>query len=312
MADSVLDLPRRPDSVVVFGGGAHGCEIAQGLARLGSTVTLIESGPRPLADLPDDAAQVVVDALRDDGVRMITRARLASIAPTLDGGAWVGIDPGGDVAAEAFVLATGRRARYAGLDLAAAGVEVGASGQVVVDDRLRAGSGAVFACGEVTGLMVYGAGPGPMARVVAANVAAGDRRGGGVGYEMPIPARITRTDPEVAVVGQVDVPDDAICGVGEGPGEGTSVQLVVAPAGGGARRSLLGRGGHGGRVLIGAVLVGAGASEAAGQLVLAATAGLPAATLIDIDAPDGTWAAAVQTCMARTLADGGRLNRRPA
>ena len=63
-----------------------------------------------------------------------------------------------------------------------------------------------------------------------------------------------------------------------------------------------GLGGHPARGLLGAVLVGPGASEAAGLLVLALNAGVPAAALIDIVAPDGTWAAAIQTATARALA----------
>ncbi len=301
LAESVLDLPARPSSVVVYGGGAHGCEMAQGLARAGATVTLIESGPRLLADLPDGVAQLVVDALHADGVRMMTGARLVSVAPTLDGGAWVGTD-NGDVAAEAFVLATGRRARCAGLDLAAAGAGTGPAGQVLVDDRLRAGSGTVLACGEMTGMLGYGGAPGPMARVLAANATS---RRGTARFEPPAQARLTRTDPEVVLVGDPAVlsslPAGAVSGSSTGPGEGTSVQVVLAAGG---SRGVLGRSGHTGRTLAAAVLVGPGAGEAAGQLVLAASAHLPAASLIDIDAPDGTWAAAIQSCVARTLADG--------
>jgi pyruvate/2-oxoglutarate dehydrogenase complex dihydrolipoamide dehydrogenase (E3) component len=286
---------------VVYGAGVHGCEMAQGLARAGVTVTLVEPGARVLADLPDDVAQLVVDSLHTDGVRMMTGVRLLSVAPTLDGGAWVGTD-GGDVAAEAFVLATGRRARCSGLDLAAAGVTTGPAGSVVVDDRLRTGSPTVLACGEVTGLAGYGVAPGPMARVVAANATS---RRGAVRFDAPAPARLTRTDPEVVLVGDPGVlrslPAGAVRGRAAGPGERTSVEVVLAAP---AARAMLGRSGHGGRTLAAAVLVGSGAGEAAGQLVLAASAGLPAATLIDIDAPDGTWAAAIQSCVARTLAEG--------
>ncbi len=298
LAESVLDLPERPASVVVFGGGAHGCEMAQGLARAGCTVTLIEPGPRLLADLPDAAARVVIDALQEDGVRMMTGCALASVAPTLDGGAWVGTDQG-DVAAEAFVLATGRRPRCRGLDLAAAGVELGAAGQIVVDDRLR--SGPVLACGEATGLLVYGAAPGPMARVVAENATS---RRPGARFDVPVPTRVTRTDPEVVVVGDPgslqDQPGGASVGRLAGPAEGSSVQVVLSAPGG---RGMLGRGGgHSGRTVLAALLVGDGAAEASGQLALAASAGVPAATLIDIDAPDGTWAAAIQSCVAHAIA----------
>ena len=300
----VLDLPRRPDSVVVFGGGAHGCEIAQGLARLGPDGHLDRTRP-PAARRP---------AGRRGAGR---RGRAARRRGPHDHPGPAGQhrpDPGRRCLGR-HRSRRRRRRRSVRTGHSAAGRAAqgwtwprpesrsARAGQVVVDDRLRAGSGGVFACGEVTGLLAYGSSPAPMARVVAANVAAGDRRGGGVAYQRPIPVRITRTDPEVAVVGQVgDLGDGAVRGVGEGPVDGSSVELVVAPAGGHPRWSLLGRAGHSGRVLVGATLVGAGAAEAAGQLVLAATAALPAATLIDIEAPAGTWAAAVQGCMARTLA----------
>jgi pyruvate/2-oxoglutarate dehydrogenase complex dihydrolipoamide dehydrogenase (E3) component len=299
-ADTLLDLAELPGSVVVLGAGSHGCELAQGLARLGVTVTVVEAEERLLPRLPVGAAEPVTRALAADGVRMICGARVVKVAPTLDGGAWIGTDRGGDVAAEAFVLASGRRPRSSGLDLATAGIAVGPTGAIGIDDQMRTVVPTVLACGEVTGMQVYGAAPGPMARMVAANVVA---RRPGLRWSAPVAARVTRTDPEVVVLGEVDaLPEGASEGTGDGPTEGTSVRVVVGPAGG---RGLLGRsilGGHPARGLLGAVLVGPGASEAAGQLVLALNAGLPAAALIDIVAPDGTWAAAIQTATARALA----------
>ncbi|MFZ0161050.1 MAG: FAD-dependent oxidoreductase, partial [Kineosporiaceae bacterium] len=302
-ADTLLDLAELPGSVVVLGAGSHGCELAQGLARLGVTVTVVEAEERLLPRLPVGAAEPVARALAADGVRMICGAQVVKVAPTLDGGAWIGTDRGGDVAAEAFVLASGRRPRSSGLDLATAGIAVGPTGAVGIDDRMRTVVPTVLACGEVTGMQVYGAAPGPMARMVAANVVA---RRPGLRWSAPVAARVTRTDPEVVVLGEVGkvgaLPEGTSEGTGDGPAEGTSVRVVVGPAGG---RGLLGRGGLGGhpaRGLLGAVLVGPGASEAAGQLVLALNAGLPAAALIDIVAPDGTWAAAIQTATARALA----------
>ncbi len=293
---SVLDLPGPPDSAIVLGGGAYACELAQGLARNGVTVTLVEPGPQLLPDLPEPVAQCVIDALHEDGVRMMVGVQLAKVAPTLDGGAWLGTQEG-DVAAEALVLAGRRRPRLSGLHLGDAGVQIARSGHIVVDDRLRTAVDGVLACGDATGLLEHGASGGPMARVVAANALS---RKASSPYEPPLPTRVVRTDPEIVLIGAVDpMPSGAVHGVGPGPDEKSSVALVVSAPGG---RGLLGFGNHPGRTLLGAVLVGEGAGEAAAQLVLAIAGNVPAATLIDLDAVEGTWTAAIQHCLARLLA----------
>lgn len=299
-ASDLFDLPALPASVVIVGAGSHGCEVAQGLVRLGVTVTLVDSAERPLPDLPDRAAEPVIRALAAEGVRMICGAPLAKVAPTLDGGAWVGTDGGGDVAAEALILATGRRPRTTGMDLPAGGVTVSGRGVIEVDERLRTATSTVLACGEVTGMTVYGAAPGPMARVVAANVVG---RRSGMRWTAPVPALVTRTDPEVVALGQCEPqPGDAVAEA-EGPHPDSSVRVVVGTTGGRGVFSVLAPlGGGTGRSVVGALLRGPGASEAVGQLVLALNAGIPAASLLDVEAPDGTWAAAVQGCIARALA----------
>jgi NADPH-dependent 2,4-dienoyl-CoA reductase/sulfur reductase-like enzyme len=89
----------------VLGGGATGCELAQVFARAGAAVTLVEAGPRLLADVDPAAAALVAGALAADGVRVLVGTRAEKLAPTLDGGAWIGATT--DVAAACLVLATG-------------------------------------------------------------------------------------------------------------------------------------------------------------------------------------------------------------
>lgn len=294
-----LDLERLPSSMVVLGAGSLGCELAQGFARLGVTVSLVDTAPRALPGADPQASEALEQALKADGVRLLLGATVAKVAPTLDGGAWVGTDVSGDVAAEALVVAAGRRARVAGLDLTAAGIATGGGGTVVVDDRLRTGAVDVYASGEVTGLAAYGASPGPMARVAAANVVA---RRPSLRWASPVAARVTRTDPEVVQLGTLDVDgandDGATLGRAPGPTPDSVVTVLVGAPNG---RGLLGLGGPAARSLLAATLVGPGASEAAGQLVLAVNAGLPAASLIDTAAADGSWAAAIQVAVAQAL-----------
>ncbi|MFZ8321324.1 FAD-dependent oxidoreductase, partial [Staphylococcus aureus] len=42
--ETVWDLTALPERLLVLGGGAIGCEIAQAMARLGSRVTLVHRG----------------------------------------------------------------------------------------------------------------------------------------------------------------------------------------------------------------------------------------------------------------------------
>ena len=58
--------------------------------------------------------------------------------------------------ADAILLATGRRPNTAGLNLAAAGVEVNERGAIVVDDYLQTTNPKIHAIGDVKGgLLVY-------------------------------------------------------------------------------------------------------------------------------------------------------------
>ncbi len=293
----LLDRDDLPDSVAVLGAGQLGCETAQGLARLGVTVTLIEEAGQVLPGLPPATVGPVARALERDGVRVLTRARTVTVAPTLDGGAWVGTDTGGDVAAEALVLATGRRPRTAGLDLAAAGVDLGPDGAPRLDDRLRTTVQTVLACGNVTGIGGHGAAPGPMARLVAANTVA---RRPALRWTTPVAARIVRTDPELAVLGDLDPAPGAVLVEGAGPGTGTALRVVV----GAAQRGLFGLTRSFApeqRTVLGVALLGPGGADAIGSLVLAVNAGLPASALADVDAAEGTWAAAVQAAVSAAL-----------
>jgi pyruvate/2-oxoglutarate dehydrogenase complex dihydrolipoamide dehydrogenase (E3) component len=306
---TVLDLPELPTSMVVLGAGGPGCEIAQAFARFGVTVTLVDRQARVLPRQHPDVSQAVATALAADGVRLLLGATMLKVAPTLDGGAWVGTDRGGDVAAETLVLTAGRRPRTAGLDLTSAGITTGPGGAVPVDERLRTASDHVLAYGGVTGLLARGAAHGPMARLTAVNVVA---KRGGMRWPTPIGAHIIRTTPTVMQVGPADldaaaearggisagISADISVGRVAGPTEGSWVQLVVGRS---TTKALFGLGGGTGRILLSATLVGAGADEAAGQLVLAANAAVPAAALVDAPAPEGSWAAAVQRAAVHAL-----------
>lgn len=75
-SDDVLSLKRLPKSLIVLGGGAIACELAQFLARFDVRVTQIQRSPHVLKEFDADAAGVIETVLRREGMRLFTGTRL--------------------------------------------------------------------------------------------------------------------------------------------------------------------------------------------------------------------------------------------
>src|SRR5271163_1791983 len=68
---SVMELGEVPRHLVVLGGGYIGLEFGQLFRRLGSAVTIIQSGPRLLTREDDDVADEVRKILEQDGIEVL-------------------------------------------------------------------------------------------------------------------------------------------------------------------------------------------------------------------------------------------------
>jgi nitrite reductase (NADH) large subunit len=134
----------------VIGGGLLGLEAANALKRLGLSVHVVELAPRLMALQLDDAGGLVlrrrIEAL---GVEVHTGKSTTAVSGEGDDGPTRGLEfaDGSGLDVEIVIWAAGIRPRD---DLArAAGLEVGARGGIVVDDRCRtATDGDVYAVGE--------------------------------------------------------------------------------------------------------------------------------------------------------------------
>ncbi len=78
--ETILDNTRKLSHLVVIGGGAVGLAVAQAYRRLGSDVTVVETG----AFLPDsdpELAAVALKALAEEGVALLPQSTVAAIQP---------------------------------------------------------------------------------------------------------------------------------------------------------------------------------------------------------------------------------------
>ncbi|MCU4186913.1 FAD-dependent oxidoreductase [Acidiferrimicrobium sp. IK] len=131
---------RRPEHVVVVGGGYIGLELAEAFVSRGASVTIIDAAPEVMHTLDPDMGALVGRALRATGVTL----RL--------GEALLGVEDGevvtsqGTIPADLVVLGTGVRPNS---DLAqAAGVALGVNDAVVVDRQQRTSVEGVWAAGD--------------------------------------------------------------------------------------------------------------------------------------------------------------------
>ena len=129
-------------TAVILGGGFIGLELAENLTRRGVTVTVVELADRILAPLDPEMAAPVARHLQQHGVRIRTGTSATVIEPGV-----ATLTDGSRLPADVVVAAIGVRpesglARDAGLD-------IGATGGVVVDGHQRTSDPRIFAVGDV-------------------------------------------------------------------------------------------------------------------------------------------------------------------
>ncbi len=189
--DTVWDPRDLPRGLVVFGGGAVGCELAQAFARLGSQVTLVEMADRLLPKEERRASALIAERLRAEGVDVLAPARATAVS-----GDDLLLESGKAVAFDRILIATGRTPRIDALGLDTVDVRVDERRAVIVDRRLHTSARGIYAAGDVTGLLPFTHVAAHHARVATSNALFHTRAKASDAVPW-----VTFTDPEVGRVG---------------------------------------------------------------------------------------------------------------
>jgi pyruvate/2-oxoglutarate dehydrogenase complex dihydrolipoamide dehydrogenase (E3) component len=192
--ETIFDLRDKPEHLLIIGGGPIGMEMAQAHIRLGCKVTVIE-GMQALGKDDPEAAEIVLDTLRAEGVEIHEQAMVAQIRGA-DGKVEVVTETGQIYSGSHLLLAAGRKANTDRLNLQAAGIEPTRTG-IKVDDALRTTNKKVYAIGDVAGGLQFTHVAGYHAGIIIRSALFG----------LPSKAKTahipwaTYTDPELAQVG---------------------------------------------------------------------------------------------------------------
>jgi dihydrolipoamide dehydrogenase len=193
-SDDALGLGEIGGKMVLIGGGAVGCEMAEIYSALGTEVTIVEMMEHILPTEDGEIAKRLEAALKRKGIAVITSARVAHVESTREG-ATVLLQDGRSLPADRVLMGVGRRPNVEDLGLEEVGVAFGRKG-ISTDSRLRTNVPHVYAVGDVTGVMLLAHVATSQGLVAAENVC-------GHGSEIDYAAvpRCVYTDPEYAAVG---------------------------------------------------------------------------------------------------------------
>ncbi len=201
-----LDLDCLPRTIAIVGGGYIGLELGCALAKLGTSVTVIEGLDSVLSIVDAELRRPLEIWLKKNGVTIHTNA-LAKGATTGDDGAYLTwTDGSGEEKSATFdkiLVTVGRRPNTQGWGLKRMGLSMEESGHFIqTDERCSTSVPGIFAIGDVAGEPMLAHKASAQGEMVA-EIIAGKRR---IFDKVAIPA-IVFTEPEIVTVGMS--PDEA-------------------------------------------------------------------------------------------------------
>ncbi|EJM2454794.1 FAD-containing oxidoreductase [Staphylococcus pseudintermedius] len=146
---AIMDLTQQPKRLVIVGGGYIALEFASIFANFGTTVTVLERSDQILKREDAVIAQQVTEDLTQKGIQFIYNAETKAIEDEAD--VTKVVTNQGTFEADAVLVATGRKPNTEGLNLEAAGVQLGQRGEIIVNDKLQTSVDHIYAVGDVHG-----------------------------------------------------------------------------------------------------------------------------------------------------------------
>lgn len=145
-----LSLETLPKSMVVIGGGVIGLELACAYAAFGTKITVVEVMASMLPMLDADLTKIGVEHMKKMGMEFHLECPVQSVESSPVGAKVVCRNKAGETVsfeAEKVLVAIGRRANTASLNLEAGGID-NDRGRIIVNDRMQTNVPSVYAIGD--------------------------------------------------------------------------------------------------------------------------------------------------------------------
>jgi dihydrolipoamide dehydrogenase len=191
-SDELMVADELPESLVILGGGAIGCEAATIMAGFQKRVAIVENGALLGGGVDPTVADRLEEQLRDSGIEVVTGTELTSVS-MVSGSIRAELSDGAPIEAAALLVATGQAPNWSELGLDRVGVD----DEPEVDDDYRVGGRDwLRAIGDLNGRSPWTHGANHEARRLARLLA-----GQPAGPRTDQMAHCVFTSPPVAAIG---------------------------------------------------------------------------------------------------------------
>ncbi len=148
-SDEAFHLKEMPKRILIAGGGYIALEFAHIFHGLGSHVSLVYRGDKPLRGFDEDLREALCTSMQTRGLDVMLGCEFTKVEKR-GNCLHAETNKGGVIECDQIMLAIGRQPNTMALHVEKAGVELGKKGEVKVDDYSRTSAAHIYAVGDVT------------------------------------------------------------------------------------------------------------------------------------------------------------------
>jgi len=185
-----------PEHLIVVGSGVTGAEFASAYNLLGAKVTLVSSRDRVLPGEDADAAAVLEDTFKENGVNVVSQARAEGVERKGDK-VFVSLADGRVLEGSHCLIAVGGIPNTEGLGLEEVGVQLTDSGHIKVDGVSRTTVTNIYSAGDCTGVFALASVAAMQGRIAVAHLLGDSVKP----LDLNLVSSNVFTSPEIATVG---------------------------------------------------------------------------------------------------------------
>ncbi|MBC8286826.1 MAG: FAD-dependent oxidoreductase [Nitrospinae bacterium] len=156
-SDTVWNIRKQPDKLLVLGGGPIGSELSQAFARLGCSVTQVQRNKRLIPKEDPEVSQMLLESFQSEGINVLI-AHTPKRFFKRDGKDFLECENNGnsvEVEFDTLLVALGRKANTTGFGLEELGIELTPQKTIKVDAYMKTNIPNIYACGDVAGPYLF-------------------------------------------------------------------------------------------------------------------------------------------------------------
>lgn len=201
--EEAFELDALPRSIIVLGGSYIALEIAQMFSRLGSKVTMLQRSDRILSTEQADLTDELEKYLTQEGMTIVTGNAIQSVSEE-NNVVTVFTQLNGKeekFSAQKLIVATGRKANTANMNLEAMGIALEPNGAIKVNAYMQTSVPNIYAAGDVLGSHMFIYAAAYEAKLAIENAFTSERKEA----DFKVLPWVIFTDPQVAGVGMDEI-----------------------------------------------------------------------------------------------------------